>query len=110
MTLTYLASPYSHQDPEVRLQRFNLACREAAEMMMAGQMVFSPIAHIHPIALAGNLPLGFDYWETYDRRMIEACDEVHVLLLPGWKDSKGVTAEIAIAKELGRKVTYVFPQ
>ncbi len=38
----YLASPYSHDDAEVRKSRFNTACRIAGELMNAGLVVFSP--------------------------------------------------------------------
>lgn len=103
--MIYLASPYSHPDPAVREQRFRAACRMAGELMRQGVRVFSPIAHTHPIALEGDLPLGWDFWEQFDREMIAACEAVVVLTLDGWRESKGVTAEIAIAKELGIPVS-----
>jgi hypothetical protein len=68
--------------------------------------IFCPIAHTHPIATIGNLPLGFDFWEEFDREMIEHCEEFWVVGMPGWKESKGVTRELAIAKEL-RKPSYL---
>lgn len=108
--LIYLASPYSNSDPAVRLARFHAVCREAARLMARGRLVFSPIAHTHPIAEAGQLPLGWPFWERYDRRMIGACDELHVLRLDGWRTSVGVQAEIAIAAELGKPVHYLFPR
>ena len=105
--LVYLASPYSHPSPEVRHQRFEAACNHAARMMRDGLFVFSPIAHTHPIALHGGLPLGFDYWREYDERMLSACDELQVLMLAGWKESVGVNAEIAMATARGMAITYV---
>lgn len=60
------------------------------------------------IALAGELPRGWDYWERYDRAMLEACDELWVLCLDGWEDSKGIKGEIAIMQEMGKPVHYVF--
>lgn len=104
--LIYLASPYSHPDPAVRLARFQAACKAAAAMMFEGLFVFSPIAHTHPIALAGELPLGFDFYAAYDELMISRCDELYVLTIDGWLESVGVTAEIEIAKRLGLPITY----
>jgi nucleoside 2-deoxyribosyltransferase len=86
--MKYLASPYSHDDPAVRLQRFETACRAAAILLRNGVLVFSPIAHTHPIALAGDLPLDWAFWQRFDREMIAACDEVIVLCLDGWASSR----------------------
>lgn len=107
--LVYLASPYSHPDPAVREARFRAACAAAAHLMRAGVLVFSPIAHTHPIACAGGLPTGWEFWERYDRAVLAACGELAVLKLPGWTESKGIRAEIVIARELGSPVRYVEP-
>ena len=105
-TLIYLATPYSHPNAAVRQARFEAVNVAAAELMGQGLHIYSPISHTHHIALAGQLPLGWEYWEKYDRAILAACKEVIVLMLDGWKESKGVTAEIKIATELGLKVCY----
>lgn len=105
--LIYLASPYSHDDYTIRLFRFTQVCSKAAQIMTTGVLVFSPIAHTHPIALGGNLPLGWEYWDEFDRRMIGACDELWVYMLAGWRESVGVTAEIKIADEMNKPVVMV---
>lgn len=80
----------------------------ASELMRMGTKVFSPIAHTHPITKYG-LPLGWDYWSQYDRWFIERCDNAIVLRLDGWEESKGVQAEIVMAKELNKSITYIDP-
>jgi len=105
--MIYLASPYSHPDPAVREARFDAVSRKAGELMRAGWNVFSPISHMHPIAVRGGLPLGWDFWQAYDREMISACDSLMVFKLDGWKESKGVQAEIEIEQSLGLPVMYV---
>lgn len=107
--MIYLASPYSHPDPEVRELRYREVCRCAARLMRAGQHVFSPIAHSHGIAQHG-VPGDWAYWESLDRRFLEMCDEVGVLMLDGCHESKGVQAEIRIARELGRPITHLHPK
>ncbi len=87
--------------------RFKQVNKAAGELMSERKHVFSPISHTHPIAEETSLPLGWDYWEQYDRRFIEMCDEMYILMLDGWEDSIGVQAEIKIAKELGKKITYI---
>lgn len=106
--MIYLASPYSHPDPSVREQRFRAACRAAVALLHAGRVVFSPIAHSHPLAQHG-LPGNWQFWERYDRAFLERCDEVVVLMLDGWQESVGVQAEIRIARELGKPVRYLAP-
>lgn len=107
--MIYLASPYSHADEAVREARFRAVCRHAAHMMRAGRFVFSPIAHTHPIAAFG-LPGDWAYWEQYDRAMLARCSELIVLMLDGWRESKGVQAEIGIAASLGKPVSYATPE
>jgi nucleoside 2-deoxyribosyltransferase len=104
--MIYLASPYTHSDGDVRRQRFDSACRAAATLISQGKTVFSPIAHSHAICAYG-LPLDWRFWERHDRRYLEVCDEVVVLMLDGWRESVGVQAEIGIARELGKPVSFV---
>lgn len=105
--LTYLAGPYSHPDRAVRVSRFEALNAAAAKLMAAGEHVYSPISHTHPIAEAGDLPLGWDFWEQYDRIYLGIAKRVVVLMLDGWRESKGVTAELAIAAEYGLPVEFI---
>lgn len=105
--LTYLACPYSHPDRAVRVARFEAANRAAGALMREGRIVFSPISHTHPIAEASDLPLGWDFWEAFDRAYLAHSRLVVVLTIDGWRESKGVTAELAIAAELGIPVDYL---
>lgn len=103
--MIYLATPYSHDDPDVRQWRFRVAAYESSLLMNQGFQVFSPICHSHPIAVAGGLPTGWDYWEPYDRKMMSICDHMHILRLPGWQSSVGLNAEMDIAREICLPVT-----
>ncbi len=103
----YLASPYSHESHAIMERRFNDVCGVAANLMRSGVLVFSPIAHTHPIAVHGELPRGWEFWEKYDVVMIRNAEKVFVLKMRGWETSKGVQAEIKIAQELGIPVEYI---
>ncbi len=107
-SLAYLASPYSHPDPAVMQERFEQACKAAAELMRVGVMVFSPIAHSHPIAQYG-LPKEWGFWQEYDRIMLAKCDRIIVLMLPGWQTSAGVRNELRFAVDAGLPVEYFKP-
>lgn len=107
--MIYLCSPYTHPDPAIRETRFRAACRQAAEMFRCGIPVFSPIAYSHAIA-AHDLPLDWDFWERFDRAFLEVCTEVCVLTLDGWRESRGVQAEIVLARQMGKPVSFVEPR
>lgn len=104
--LIYLASPYSSPSPAVQEKRFQHACDAAAHFIREGRFVFSPIAHTHPISSWG-LPGDWKFWSEFDRMMIERCDELWVLRLPGWGRSVGVAAEVKTASELAMVVRYI---
>ena len=72
------------------------------------QLVLSPVVHSAPIAKHG-LPTDWSFWERLDRRLLQMCDEVLVLVLSGWRESTGVQAEIRIAGELGKAVRFLEP-
>ncbi len=107
MKKIYLATPYTDKSPAVRQARFEAVNKVAAVLMSKDFLVFSPISHTHPIALAGDLPKGWDFWREYDLTFIEWADELHVLMQDGWDVSTGVTAEIRLATELGMPVHYI---
>ena len=106
--MIYLGSPYSHPESAVREIRFDAACKAAAVLMQRGHLVFSPVCYSHQIAKHG-LPTDWIFWEKYDRAILRRCEEMWVLMLPGWKSSKGIQAEIKIAKELGMPVEFIDP-
>jgi nucleoside 2-deoxyribosyltransferase len=107
--LIYLATPYSHEDTAIRDERFNIACRVAARLMAQGHLIFSPIAHTHPIAMAGELPTDWEFWKRYDHAHLDAAAQVWVLRIDGWDRSKGVAAEIEYAMSKGKPVAYICP-
>ena len=54
-----------------------------------------------------GLPSDFDYWEAYDTLIIGRCDKLIVLMMNGWEESKGVQAEIIIARKLKKPIEYM---
>jgi len=104
--IIYLASPYSHPDERIRHARYRMVCEKAAELMRKGFLVFSPIAHSHPLVEFG-VPGDWSYWEYYDSEMIRRCDRLVVLMLDGWDSSTGIAAEIVIARDHGLQIDYL---
>ena len=107
--MIYLASPYSHPNSDVREHRYRKACRATVSLLRSGHVVYSPIVHSHPLVKHG-LPTDWAFWQQTDRELLRRCDEVIVLTLVGWRESIGVAAEIALARELGKPVRYAAPK
>ena len=110
MTYVYLASPYSHPDPEVRASRFIAACKKAAQYASKGIPVFCPIAHSHPIAefMDESARMSFELWMKMDLPLVRMASELHILCIEGWRSSRGVTREIEYATQVGIPVKQVF--
>ena len=111
-TLIYLGSPYSHPDAAVRQQRFEAVCLATGKLIAQGHHVLSPIAHSHPVSTLSTkngitIPGDWKFWKPYDANIILRCDVFAVLMLPGWRESTGLNAEIEIALEHGLSVVYV---
>jgi len=107
--LIYLASPYSHPDPLVREQRFKDACVKAGNLMRAGYIVISPIAHSHNIASLCQFDKQWQFWSKQDLEILSRCDEMFVLRLDGWQKSEGIKAEIEFAYDMGIPIRYIDP-
>jgi uncharacterized protein DUF1937 len=105
--MIYLASPYTHADKEVMQDRFERVCKVASRLMRSGLIVFSPISHTHPIAVAGELPRDWEYWKRFDDEFIRAAEKVVVVKMDGYEISRGVQAEIRIAENLGKLVEFI---
>lgn len=103
----YLAIPYSHPDPTVVENRFEIANRVTAKLLHQGLVVFSPISMSHPIAIQEGLPGDWASWERFDRVLIRMCSCLLVTKIDGWDRSTGVQAEIKIAREYGLPVKFV---
>ena len=105
--LVYLACPYSSPDARVRRERLWWANRVAADLILRGQVVFSPISHTAPIAEEFELPIDFDFWKAFDRTYLICCHRLFVLKIHGWKESNGVQWEIEFAKSIRIPLVYV---
>lgn len=107
--LIYLATPYTASEPWLREVRERLVTAVAAKLTKKGIHVFSPITESFQYSRMETLPGGWEYWEEKDTLLVYKCDEVWVLKLRGWKQSKGVIDEIKIAKAAGIPVKYLDP-
>lgn len=112
--LIYLGGPYSHEDPKVIKKRFNIFNKVSSTLICKKDMfVFSPISHSHPIVTLKNFDKNFwtyGYWMPFDLYILAQCDELLIVDIDGWKESKGLAAEIEFAKANNIKIRMVTPR
>ena len=107
--IMYLASPYSHPDEAVRNLRYLAARDTAAQLMLDGTLVFSPIVHCRWLSVDCGLRDDMDFWREYDFAMIEALPRFGILELPGWSRSKGIKEETDFANSIERIPRMISP-
>ena len=94
----YLASPYTHSDPDVVLSRVDDTSRACAHLASINIHTISPILHWHHTALARALPTSHHYWLAYNHSLILRCDSVIFLTLDGWESSLGIIDELTFTR------------
>ena len=103
-TKIYLSIPYSGKE----WLSFHLATRATADLMKAGNVVYSPITHSHPIATMEDMPHDdHDFWMRQDLPMLDCCNIMAVVKLDDWYNSKGVKRELMGAADIGIPVIYL---
>jgi len=106
----YLASPYSHANHAIEQMRFDMVTRLGAKLQTENKNVafIAPITQSHTFKqYEPSLGGAFSEWKDIDLTYISICDEVWVLMMNGWKESVGVTAEIQFAEDNNIPVKYL---
>jgi hypothetical protein len=109
MEFIYLACPYTHPEKDEMEYRMNMATALAAELMLDGKNVFSPLTHSHYLCeyMPEEYQTDFDFWISRDLEIVDKCDTMYVLKLDGWENSRGVAAEIDHAMKNSIPIKYV---
>lgn len=101
----YIASPYTHDDPMIRQRRYEKALEFTAWLAQKYRLWgFSPIGHSHHMVINHDLPHTFEFWDDWNRCMIRTSIGIVVLQIKGWEESRGINAEMAYAKEIGKPI------
>lgn len=109
MKKIYLACPYSHPDPSERERRVAIVNKKAAELMEQGNLVFSPLSHSVPISEYCKVhSTNHDFWIQQDLWILEVCNEMNILCLDGWQQSRGIEIEKTLAVKLNIPIKLIF--
>ena len=105
--MIYLASPYSHNNPAVREERFLQTRAFTIFYLRQTFPIFSPI--VYGKDMETQLGHTFENWQILNDAMVKACTQMWVLQLDGWEDSRGIAHELTLARRLHKQVVYFPP-
>ena len=122
LTKVYIASPYSYKGKYPLLLGHITRWKRFFQVLYYQALIdstykvqcFGPILESHLVVFAGKLcklAIGKSsgVWADFregDLAMVEAMDEVYVIMLDGWDESTGVRSEIRYAKSINKPVRY----
>lgn len=102
--MKYIAAPYA--SALNKEERMDIVTRYSALQMKDEQFVICPLTMGHNFARYAKLPEESEWWLEWCLSLLSKCSEMDVLMLPGWKTSVGVQAEIRYAKDNNIKINY----
>jgi hypothetical protein len=106
----YLATPYQHYTGGLK-EAYHDARLIVSHFALEGRSVYSPIVYWHHIARASGMnPIDHEIWLPLDKPFMFAARALIVGMLPGWKQSKGVKAEIDFFKRAGKPIDFYDPE
>lgn len=104
----YLCCPFTHDDPAIMEHRYRTSCIAAAKLMKSGIVVFNPLSHSVPVnEFIEGIDDQHSFWMSIDLPILHRCDEVLIVGLPGWTESRGVKAEMFEALGLSKPITQI---
>lgn len=97
--MIFIASPYGHDDRDVIRKRIAINAKYCGYLLKKGSIPVSPVMFGSKVLEFVNLPSEFTFWDKLSFAYLKTCNELHVLHLDGWLQSRGVKEEIVFAKE-----------
>src|SRR5579863_253826 len=108
MKLIYLSAPFSTGPDSTTKRQEDINFATAWLMKNTDVYIFSPITYEEPIKkILGVNPdknIEWAFWQPRDGEMVSRCDEVWVLMLRNWENSRGVNYEIEEARRHGKTI------
>jgi len=96
--MIYIASPYTHPDPEVRKKRYLQVHHYTRTCMDMGEVVFSPIVYGHEFTGGNEAAISHHYWQRFNEHILINATQMRILKLKGWEESAGIKAELDFAQ------------
>jgi hypothetical protein len=104
MRIVFIAGPYTDATEASIQANIGVARAAAIELADRGIGFFCPHTHTADFHRLARAPEAF--YKALDLELLRHCDAV--LLLPGWRDSKGARSEVQEANEIGLPIFETF--
>jgi len=104
--IVFVATPFWSFDKEVSERRTAIISKYCGQLLREGIMCTSPVVFGVTILKYTDLPGNFAFWDKLSFTTLAASDVLHVLMLPGWDESRGVSEEIKFALERKIPIKY----
>jgi len=105
--MLYLAAPYTHENPKITEEWVKLTANAAAWLMAQGHHVIAPTLFGHTLVQTTGFEDTHTFWVDWGLNLLSRCDELYVLKLDGWKESKGIKQEVQEARKNGMQITFL---
>lgn len=115
MDLAYAGAPYTALNADGTEDKAMIAERMRVFMMCLASLTRRGIKVCSPLLMDGvrkhdaDIPGDWKYWGDYSTVMLEKCNVLIIIKIPGWDKSSGVAGEIQIAKVNRIPVIYIDP-
>jgi len=113
MKRIFISFPYAGITPEQTQKRVGIAKLYSMNLVTEGKAPYAPAIMGDTMLAEFKISMNIDYdpgftaWELFCYSYLDICDEMHVLMLPGWEDSVGVKAEITRAERHDIEIKYI---
>lgn len=107
--MIFVSAPYYDFDKDIIRSRVAIVSKYCGRLISEGKIAISPICLGHLVVEHCSMPNDFNYWEKYSIKVLSKCNELHVLKIKGWEESRGVSAEIKYAVRHKIKIKYIWP-
>lgn len=105
--IIYIATPYSHPDPNVVKERMNVFARVAGTLALRGYTVVSPCYNHFILDYMPGLATDWHTWRMYSEELLSKSHRIVVLCQDRWEESIGVRAEIGYANQCKIPIIYM---
>ena len=105
--IIYIASPYSHSNPEVIEENYKKVADLSAHLCSQGIVALSPIVYGHNLLSFKEMPNDWIFWSNFCISLLKKSDELWVYKMDGWNYSRGVAEEIEYAIKNNIHVKYL---
>lgn len=105
--MIYISFPYDDPSKQVMNNRYLMAMCYSQHLLKSGFTNLSLVIYIHHMAKKFDLPIEFQAWKKLWLDYLNACDEMHVLMIDGWQQADRVKAEKNYYRLYDKKIIHV---